>query len=128
MSIEPVVGLSDQLPVETPFTDPRLVASHKQDCLLARIEGEGYPPYSVVCAEAELFHVGVARALQRVHMRTPQCRSESLQQFHSREKLILDIHGQRIELRIESRIERDFPSHTSIMIYIAYAVKRILEP
>ena len=127
MPVEPVVGLSDQPPVEARLTNTGFVTSYEQDGPSVGIEGKGNSPGSVVGSETQLLHVGVTRAVQRIYAWTAQKRSEGLQNLRTRKELVLNTDSKPFELRVEGRIERYDPTHAAIMPCISYAVKFIYQ-
>lgn len=80
MGVETVVCLPDQLAVETFVAHARFVARYEQDRLALRVEGEGYSPFAIHCAEAQLLHVRMAGSAQRVNAGSPQLRPELLEE------------------------------------------------
>ena len=89
MPAESVVRSLDQLPVKAPFTDPGLIASHKQYSPPVRIKGKGDSPHAIICGKAKLLHVGVARSVQCIHPRAAQSWAERLKETRLCEKLVL---------------------------------------
>src|SRR5947207_15978106 len=75
MRRKPTVRLCDELPVESRLAAPGFVAGDKQDRSPLRIEGISDAPFAIGRAEAQLLHVGVLRALERIGMRPPQLRA-----------------------------------------------------
>jgi hypothetical protein len=67
--VKTLVRLADQLDVEAPLTLTGLVTGHEQDSPALRIEREGHPPNAVGRIEAQLLHVRLPRALQRIDAR-----------------------------------------------------------
>src|ERR1019366_1921442 len=53
MSVETVVGLTEQFAVEALFTAPGFVSCNQEDALALRIEGKGYSPLAVGRAEPQ---------------------------------------------------------------------------
>src|ERR1019366_5150542 len=84
MGVETVVGLPDQLAVESFLAHARLVAVHEQDRLALCVEGEGHSPFAIRRAEAQFLHVRVAGAVQGVNAGPPQLRAEPLKKDKAR--------------------------------------------
>ena len=123
MPIEAFVRLSDQPSVEPSLGDPRFVRGDQQDGLALGVEGESDPPDAAVGGEAGLLHVGVPRPLEGIGSRAAQRRPERLEELRVREQFVLHFRRQGVELRIEVRMEDDFPSDAANMTPDTYAVK-----
>ena len=76
MPVEAFVGFADQHAVEPPRASARLVARSQEHGRAFGVEREGDPPFPVRRAEPHLLHVRMPRAVERVHMRSSQLRSE----------------------------------------------------
>lgn len=124
MSAEAIVSPSNQIPIKLPLTDTGLVATDQQNSPASRIEGERHSPFPSGRAEAQLFHVGVFRSLQRVDTRPPELRSKLLKQSGQRQNLILDSFRQPIEFGFEliSNLNRPRHSFFYYMICTPYAL------
>jgi hypothetical protein len=107
VSVKPTVALRDQRPVEPCRTAARLISGHQQQGLPRRIKGKRHAPHSIVSVEAQLFHVGMLRSIQRVHPRPTKLRTEMLQQLRLGEQFQTDGLTQLLELGFELRRESD---------------------
>ena len=125
MGVEPLVGFPDQPVVESPLTDTGLVARHEQDRLSFGVERKGYAPDPTRYRKPELFHVGVARSVQRIHPRSPEHRAEFLKQVCMGKQFVLNSDRQIVEFRVEGILESNNPAHEGIEHQNKYAVKRI---
>src|SRR5690606_9547987 len=101
MRAEPLVRSGDQPPIEPPFAPARLVTGYQQDCVPARVERERDPPRPICGIEAQLLHVGVPRTIEGIHAWTPGGRPQVSDHHRLREKLVLDLLRQLIELLFE---------------------------
>lgn len=101
MGIESLVGLGDQARIEASLTAAGLIARNQKHGVAMRIERERNTPNTAVDREAQLLHVGVTRALERVHPGTPRRRTESFDNHRLREEFILHRCRQGIEFRFE---------------------------
>jgi hypothetical protein len=64
MFVKPLIGNVNQLVIKTPLCNAALIPRYRNDCSALWIERESDSPNAAICIEAELLHVGVARALQ----------------------------------------------------------------
>lgn len=115
MRVEASIGLSDQRAIESLFAPTGFVASREQNRGPAGIEGESHPPFSSGRGEAQLLHVGVARAFERIHSGPAQLRAEALENEGQGKYLRPDVLVERIEFGIELIGKRDCPWHIAIM-------------
>jgi hypothetical protein len=70
VGVEPVVGLSYQFAVKSLLAAARLISRNQQDALALRIEGKGHAPFAIRCGKPQFFHIGVARAVERINAGT----------------------------------------------------------
>ena len=105
MRVKTLIRFRDESFVEFLLTNAGLVARDKKDCLAFRVERESYSPFAVSRAEAKLFHVRVAGAIQSVHARPSQLRSELLQKSGERKNFGPHVLVKIVELRLELRLE-----------------------
>lgn len=112
MSIEAVVGLSNQLTVEALLAEARLIRRHEQNRLALHIKGEGYSLFAIRCVEAQLLHIGVAGAVHRVNARPPQLRPELMEKARQCQNLSPHVLVQRVELRFKLVADLNNPVHT----------------
>ena len=115
MFVEPLVCLPDELFVKTSLAASRLVSRYQQNGTALGVEGECNAPDPVGGIEAQLLHVRVLRALQRIHAGAPELRPEGLQELGVGEQLVLNLLGQVREFPLERRIEQNAPLHTFSM-------------
>jgi len=108
---KPEIRLGDELLVEAILASAGLVTGHKHDRPSFGIEGEGGAPFAIRRLEAQLLHIGVLRALQRIRVRPSKLWTILGQQLGDGEQRVLDglLKGQK--LRLEGVMEFDFPSH-----------------
>src|SRR5271157_2549626 len=111
MSVEAVISLSDQFVVEPFFTDARLVSRHEQDRLTLRIESKSHPPLTISRAEAQLLHVRVARAIQRISAGTLQLRSKLLKKSSHCQNFRPHVFVQYVELLLKLNADLNNPAH-----------------
>ena len=71
MSIETIIGLPDQLTVESFGADARLVPSHEKNGPAPSIEGESHSPFAIGRGESKFFHVRVTGPFQGVNAGPP---------------------------------------------------------
>ena len=69
VSIEARIGSCNQPAIERPFVSTALVAGCEQDRSPPRIEREGKAPHAAAGIEAQLLHVGVLGAVERIDAR-----------------------------------------------------------
>jgi len=72
MLVEPSIRNQNQIAIKSALSNPALVSCHQQDGLALWIECKGNTPYATIGIEAQLLHVCVARALQRIDLRPSQ--------------------------------------------------------
>ena len=89
------------------------------------VERKGYAPDPTRHRKPELFHVGVARSVQRIHRRSPEHRAEFLKQVCMGKQFVLNSDRQIVEFRVEGILESNNPAHEGIEHQKKYAVKRI---
>ena len=87
------------------------VAGREQHCAAAAIEREGDPPDSAGGSESEFLHVGVARALERIHRRAPNGRTLLSQQPCPRHQLNPHRSRELRQLISKCRINVYVPRH-----------------
>ncbi len=93
MSIEPFIRLLDQLFVECFLATSGLVASYEQNPRTIGVKAECHTPYPIVCIKSKFLHVRVFAAIQCVHSRTTQRRTELRQQLQLCEQFVLNSFG-----------------------------------
>ena len=98
MGIEAVIRRADQSAVESPLAGSRLVRSHKQDGPSPGIERKGYSPFPSGGAEAQLLHVRVTGAFERVDPWPTQLGAKPLEQTGQCENFYSHIFVQRVKL------------------------------
>ncbi len=101
MFIEPGVRLGNHLSIKALLAHSGLIPSHQKNGIPSRIKCKGNPPNTVRRVKAQLFHVGVARTVQRIDSRASEQRPEMSQQSRLRQEFVC--HGQRelVELRLK---------------------------
>src|SRR5271166_547423 len=75
MPVEPSIRHANQIVVKAALRNPVFVSRHQQDGLALRIKGKSNTPYASIGIKAQLLHVGVARTLQRIDLRSSKERS-----------------------------------------------------
>jgi hypothetical protein len=128
MGVKTSVGLAYQLTIEPPLASTRFVTRDKQDGLTLGIESKGHTPFAASCGEAQLFHVGMARALERVDARATELRAELLKQAGHGKNLSPHVFVQLLKFRRELVGNLNDLSHYQTMPLIAYSVKGIIRP
>ena len=123
MGVKARVRQCNQPFVKAPLIRAALVAAHQQNRLPRRVEGKGDASYFARPAKAQLLHVGVLRALQRIHCRPPQARAEIPQQQRMGQQFILQGFGQGREFGGEIVVKEDGPTHVQIMYLKPYLFK-----
>jgi hypothetical protein len=123
MSVETVIGLSDQLAIEAFLTNPGFVASYEQNGLAFRIESKSYTPLTVCRTKPQFFHIGVTGSFQRVHTRPSQLRPELLQETSQSQHFRAYILVQLIKLRFELLGYLDRPCQLGLCLGVHHAVK-----
>lgn len=111
MRVKSIVGLNDELFVKSFLAYSRLVTRHEEHCLTFGIEGESHSPFSVCRRETQLFHIRVARTVERVHARPAKLWTELLKQAGESKNFFPDLFGQGIELRLKLIANLNSPSH-----------------
>jgi len=111
MSVEAVIGLADQFPVEPFFADPRFIARNQQDRFSLCVESESYSPHSTRCVEPQFFHVLVTRSLQRVNARPSKLWTELLQKARQSQNFRPHVLVQRVEFRLKLIADLNKPAH-----------------
>src|SRR5450432_1190760 len=111
MSVETVIGLSDQFAVEPFFANTRFIPCHEQDSLTLRIESKGHPPLTITRAEAQLLHIRVAPSVQRIGAGPLQLRPELLEKPGHCQNLYPHVRVQRVELRLKLIANLNNPVH-----------------
>src|SRR5271170_344481 len=111
VSGEAPIRLGDELFVKPLLAPAGFVAGDEQDCLTLRIEGEGGAPLSIRGLEAQLLHVGVLRAFERISIRSPELRAIIDQQPGCGEQRVLDLLLKGKKLRLEGILEFNVPGH-----------------
>jgi len=112
MSVEAVIRLPDQFPVEPLFTGTRFISCNQEDRLAFRIEGKRYSPFTIGSTEPQLLHIRVARAVHRIDAGSPQLRSELLQEPSQRQNFNTHVLSQCEELRLKLVADFNDPRHT----------------
>ena len=126
MCVETLIGLPDQLAIEPFLAATRFIACYEQDCFPFCIEGKGYSPLPISSAEAQLLHIRMAGAGERIHTGTTQLWSELLQQARQCQDFRLHIFVQLEEFRFKLIADFNDPAHPNNMTYSTYDVKYIL--
>lgn len=125
MSVEAFISFGNELPIESPFAAPGLVAPTQNDAFAFRVEGERESPNTIRRIEAQFFHVRVARALQRVHPRAPKLRPECLQHRDVRQESIFTMTSRQSSTRWMKPSRTSHPNARQIMALGSYGVKSI---
>src|SRR5437762_622350 len=125
MSVETAISLSDQFAVEPLFAAARFISCDEEDRLPLRIKSKGHPPLAISRAEAQFFHVGVPRVIQRINSRPVQLRSELLKKPSQCQNLCPHVLLQRVELRLKLIANLNSPSHWQSMTCDSYDVYSI---
>jgi len=116
-----IVGLFDEPAVKLLLANSGLVSGDEQNCISSWIEGKCHALNSAVGPEAQFFHIGVTRIVQRVDVRPPQGRSEFAKWLKGGEQLVLHRFGELVELGLELRVKRSYPSNTALCHKAHYA-------
>lgn len=111
MGIESGIGFSDQSFVEPFSAHVSPVTTTKDDRLTGRVKGEREAPDSVGGVEAELLHVGMLRAIERVRPRSAELRSELFEQLDVGQQLVLYLLVQCVKLLNELGVQIDVPRY-----------------
>jgi hypothetical protein len=127
MGIEAVIRRADQSAVESPLAGSRLVPNHKQDGPSPGIECEGRSPFPSSGAEAQLLHVRVTGAFERVDPWPAQLGAKPLEQAGQRENFCSHVFVQPVKLQHKLVADLNYPAHTHNMAYDQYGVKYILQ-
>lgn len=69
MSVEAIIGFTNQLTIEMFLAASGFVSGDEQDRASLWVEGEGDTLNPVGCVETQFLHVGVARVLQCIGTR-----------------------------------------------------------
>jgi len=109
MPVEPSIRHQKQFAIKPALCDSTLVSGHQQDGLTLRIEGERDSPYAPIGIKAQLLHVGVARTLQRIDLRSFQEWSLLAKNCRQGHKYVLNLFGQFPILGNEFIVEDDLP-------------------
>src|SRR4051794_15091018 len=118
MCVKPVVRFCDELLIEPLLAAAGFVASDKEDCLALRVEGESHAPLTIRRAEAQLFHIGVARIVERIYAGTPQLRPELLRGRAWARISVRTSRGSALNSGSNSFANFDVPSHSSLWYVI----------
>ena len=110
MGVETVVGLPDQLAVESFLAHARLVAGHEQDRLALCVEGEGHSPFAIRRAEAQFLACsrGGSRSGCQRGAAPIACRTAEEGQGQN---LGLHVLVQRVELPVKLIADLNSPTH-----------------
>src|SRR3984893_2549580 len=87
VSVKARISRCDQPPIKSPLAASALVARDQQDRSPPRIEGKRDAPYAALGIEAQLLHIGVLRAIERIDPRSAGGRTEPLDNAGLRQKL-----------------------------------------
>ena len=101
MSIKTLVGYTDQLPIETFFTNARFIPRGKQDCAPTGIEREGHAPDAVSGVEAQFLHVRMLRPIERVHPWTAKRGTKFFEQARTGQNFVVHSFGKFVKLRLK---------------------------
>src|SRR5260370_33930986 len=107
--VKPRIGRCDQPPIKSPLAASTLVARDQQDRPPPRIEGKGDAPYAALGIEAQLLHIGVLRAVERIDSRAAGSGTEPLNDAGLRQQLDPYFAGQRQKLQLELRGQVNAP-------------------
>src|SRR5205809_2679997 len=97
MSVETLISLADQLPVEPFFAAARFISSNQEDGLALGVESKGHSPFTVGRAEPQFLHICVTRAHQGINAGPAQIAEKEGQ----RQNLCPHVFLQRDELRLK---------------------------
>jgi hypothetical protein len=125
MPVKPRVGHRNELPIKPLLAYPRFIAGDQQNGFLARVEGEGDPPWSAARPEAQFLHVLVLRSMKSIGGWPPELRSKRFQQIRVCEQFVLNFGIQCVEFRLELCVEIHLPRHAHSMACSAYVVNNI---
>jgi hypothetical protein len=70
--VEPSIRNHKQVAISSALSNSALVSCYQKDGFALRVEGKSDTPDTSIGIEAQLLHVGVARALQRIYLRPSQ--------------------------------------------------------
>ena len=107
MTVKTIIRLADQVPVEPPLARPRFVSGNQENRVAPGIEGKSHLHSPSAALNGSSFIL--ARALQGVHARPPQLRTELLQKAGQRQDFRSHVLRQREEFRIEVISDRYSP-------------------
>lgn len=111
MLVKTPIRLGDQLPVETPFVDPNLIARHQKNALSFGVKGEGDTPHTRTNLASQLLHLRVPRPLQNIRVGAPQAGTFPFQEDGFGEDGIPHRLGEIVKLSLEVGVEYNLPSH-----------------
>ena len=111
MGVETAISLSDEFAVEPFFAAARFISCYEQYRLPLLIERKGHPPLTISRAEAQFFHIRVARVVQCINAGPLQLRPELLEKPSQCQNLSPHVFMQRIELRLKLITNLDNPWH-----------------
>jgi hypothetical protein len=86
----------------------------EENGLTPRVEGVGDPPFGLVHGHAQLLHVAVCRAFQRVRMGAPELGTRFCEQPGISQDGVLYGGSQGLQLQCEAVIEQDVPHRSTI--------------
>ena len=90
MFVKPLIGNVNQLVIKTPLCNAALIPRYRNDCSALWIERKSDSPNAAICIEAELLHVGVARALQGIDIWPPENWPSFANVLHKSDQLFLN--------------------------------------
>jgi len=101
MFVKSCVGTGDQLFIEPPLIDTTFITAHQQNRSALCIKRKSHTPYTAITIEAQLLHICVLRALERIHYWPTQVGAEFLKELGVGEQLILECAIQRLKLGVK---------------------------
>ncbi len=101
MFVKSCIGTGDQLFIEPPLINTAFIAAHQQNRSTLCIKHKSHTPYTAIAIEAQLFHICVLRAFERIHCWPAQVWAEFLKELGVSEQLILECAIQRLKLGVK---------------------------
>jgi len=126
VTVEPLIGISDEFSVKAFLFDPGLVPAGDEDGPSPGVECERHPPGSSPPVETEFLHVRVPRALERIDGRPPQYRTIVPQQDRMGEEFVLQPLVEFLEFLLEFVVEYHVPGLDHIMHQDPYVFNSII--
>jgi hypothetical protein len=116
MLIVPLIRHANQIAIKAYLRGCALISSGQQDGLALWIKDLGNSPNTTIGIEAQLFHVGVARTLERICLRPAEQRA-ILAEYHRHSFQLLSNHlGQLPDFNCKIVVKLDRPIRIHSML------------